>query len=31
LQGFGFLAQVITGVRFVDGVEATNEPKRKAA
>lgn len=31
LRGFGFLAKVITGVRFVDGVEATDKPKRKAA
>jgi len=31
LRGFGFLAKVITGVRFVDGVEATDELKRKAA
>ena len=31
LRGFDFLAKVITGVRFVDGVEATDKPKRKAA
>lgn len=31
LRGFGFLAQVIAGVRFVDGVEATDKPTRKAA
>ena len=30
MRGFGFLAPVITGVRFVDGVQAINEPKRKA-
>ena len=31
LRGFGFLAKVITGARFVDGVQVTDEPKRKAA
>lgn len=31
LRGFDFLAKVNTGVRFVDGVEATDKPKRKAA
>jgi putative transposase len=31
LRGFDFLAKVITGVRFVDGEEATDKPKRKAA
>jgi transposase-like protein len=31
MRGFGFLAQVIAGVRFVDGVEATDKPTRKAA
>ena len=31
LRGFDFLAKVITGVRFVDGVEATDKQKRKAA
>lgn len=31
LRGFDFLAKVITGVRFVDGVEATDKPQREAA
>lgn len=31
LRGFDFLAKVITGVRFVDGVEATDQPQREAA
>ena len=31
MRGFGFLAKVITGVRFVDGVEAADKPTRKAA
>jgi putative transposase len=31
MRGFSFLAKVITGVRFVDGVEATDKPARKAA
>jgi transposase-like protein len=31
LRGFDFLAKVINGVRFVDGVEETDKPKRKAS
>jgi len=31
IRRFGFLAKVITGARFVDGVQVTDEPKRKAA
>ncbi|MDP4836097.1 MAG: IS256 family transposase [Burkholderiales bacterium] len=31
LRGFDFLAKVITGVRFVDGVEAIDKPQREAA